>query len=256
MASKSEKCNIPCLVLPLACIALLSLIAYSSLSACASQNATSPLFTDPEVKLAELSSQNFTQQLFDEATAYEPLLEQPGTQVHMGFWSGAGNHGSLVRVLDSINNYAPKQGESQQRAIWDEGTQSSLQYPSYVVMNAREHWYERASPKDGKALIYGVNYTDPYPVTFQQADQIWGAYSQRYTGMAVLIENATGNPVQAWCFVEGAKQNRIFYSYEYPELKKLEKQGIAVLHFAKSQDADWKDPSEWSSLPVEAAQPK
>lgn len=99
----------------------------------------------------------------------------------MGFWSGTGNHGSLVRLLDAINAYAGN--GSVQKAIWDEGTQSSLQYPAYFEMNAREHWYERASPKDGKAVIYGVSYAGPYPVTFAQADAIWGAYSVNNCGL-------------------------------------------------------------------------
>ncbi|MFH1095871.1 MAG: hypothetical protein V1728_06665 [Candidatus Micrarchaeota archaeon] len=207
----------------------------------------SPEFTDPAAKIALLSNENFTNALFSEAVAMEPLLNESGTRVHMGFWSGPNNHGNLVRLLDNINN-APSQNGTAQRAIWDEGTQSSLQYPSYVRMNAREHWYERAAQTNGIVTIYGVNYTDPYPLTFPQADQIWGEYSQRYADMAYLIRNATGKPVQVWCYVQGAKANRIFYSYELPELVKLQDQGVVVLHFAKTQDADWENPDEWQTV--------
>ena len=41
----------------------------------------------------------------------------------MGYWSAAGNHGSLVRVLDTINSNT----SSPQKAIWDEGATSSNQ---------------------------------------------------------------------------------------------------------------------------------
>jgi hypothetical protein len=212
-------------------------------------------FDDPAAKMSELTNVNFTKKLFHEAVAYEPLLNQSGTQVHMGFWSGKGNHGSLVRLLDDINNYVPASGEPAHKAIWDEGVQSSLQYAEYVEMNAEEHWYERAFPKDGHVLIYGVNYTDPYDVTFKQADDIWGEYSERYAGMATLFKEATGRPVQVWCFIQGAKANRIFYMYEFPELVKLEQQGAVIVHFAKNQDADWRNASDWYDGTANAPQP-
>lgn len=214
-----------------------------------------PIFTNPNQKLARLSDENFSRQLFFEAVAYEPLLNASGTQAHMGFWSGANNHGNLVRLLDDINNFKSGPDGSAQRAIWDEGAQSSLQYSDYVEMNAREHWYERASPRNGSVLIYGHAYVDPYPVSFSQADAIWGAYSQRYTDMARYLKNATSKKVQVWCYVQGAKANRVFYTYEYPELVTLESEGVVEVHFAKKADANWKNPDDWIAGMAHAPMP-
>ncbi len=223
----------------------LFIIASLILGACGSGGEqgiiAAPVFTAPAQKLADTASPNFTQQLLAEAQAYEPLLGQAGTQVNMGYWSGPNNHGSLVRVLDSIN---AQPAAAAQKAIWDEGVQSSIQYPAYVTM-LNEHWYERAQPVDGKVTIYGVQYTDPHPVTFQQADDIWGQYSQRYADMATFFLQETGNPVKAWCFVEGAKSNRIFYVYELPELAMLEQAGAVRVFFAKTRDADWQNADDW-----------
>jgi len=82
----------------------------------------------------------FLTQLYNEAVTLEPLLGKSGTQVRMGFWSGirrtGSNHGSLVRLMDAINSFNtdPSQTGPQypQKAIWDEGIESSYQYPSYV----------------------------------------------------------------------------------------------------------------------------
>lgn len=206
---------------------------------------STPIFTSPKAKLAELSNPKFTKKLFSESTALEARLAKPGTQVHMGFYSGPGNHGSLVRVLDAINNYQGTDG-TVHRAIWDEGVTTSLQIPSYVTMN-REVWYERAFPTDGKATIFGVARSDFPPVTPAQADAIWGQYSRRYTDQAALFAKATGKPVQVWCFVQGAKANRIFYTNEFVELKELEADGAVEVHFAKTDDADWTKPSDWTT---------
>lgn len=203
------------------------------------------IISDPNSKLSELSSDNFTMTLFVEALSFEPLLNETGTQVHMGFWSGRGNHGNLVKLLDDVNSYQNLPNESAQKAIWDEGPQSSLQYPQYFLINAREAWYQRATNLNGSVLVYGMRYIDPYNVTLKQADDIWGEYSKSYTEMARLIRNGTGKKVQVWCFVQGAKQNRVFYKYEYPELQKLEKEGIIEVHFAKKSDADWKNQDDW-----------
>ena len=107
-----------------------------------------PIFTKPQVKLAETASRNFTSLLLANAVNYEPLLLRPKTQVNMGFWSGPGNHGSLVRLLIFINNphshlrrlYEKAKGPSSNCAVWDEGATSSEQYPAYVKM-LTEHWY-------------------------------------------------------------------------------------------------------------------
>jgi hypothetical protein len=203
----------------------------------------SPVFTSPSDKLAETASPGFTTKLLEEAAGMEPLLLAPGTQVHMGFWSGRGNHGSLVFLLDAINDMSPETIPPQ-RAIWDEGATSSGQSPSYVTM-LNAHWYERAASTNRTAIIYGRAYPDPYTVTFMQADDIWGQYSMRYAGMAGPIRNATGKPVNVWCFVEGARATRIFYTYELPELRSLEENGAVHVYFAKTKTANWTVPSDW-----------
>jgi hypothetical protein len=203
-----------------------------------------PVFTDPVEKLLAVSDPAFTEQLYTEAVTYEPLLASPGTRVHMGYWSGPKNHGSLVVLLDSINSYSPAVGEGPHRAIWDEGVTSSYQFPSYMTMQ-NERWYERAYPVNGLVIIMGKPYADPYTVTISQTDEIWGRYSERYAMMAVPIHEETKQPVNAWCFVEGAKRNRIFYTYEYPVLQDLESKGIVTVRFAKNRDADWQQPGDW-----------
>lgn len=245
MARKNEDLHFFGFILIIA-FAVLALVLTQNNNCTPAQGPWIPEFADPHVKLAELSNPQYTGEIFREATSFQPLLKEPGTQVHMGFWSGAGNHGSLVRLLDGINNYKPGKGETAQKAVWDEGPESSLQYPAYTEMNARELWYARSSPgKDGKVMLYGKEYADPYNISFAEADAIWGEYSERYADMAVLFKQATGKKVQVWCFVQGAKPNRVFYTYEYPELVKLEKEGIIEVHFAKNPDADWKRPQDW-----------
>ena len=203
-----------------------------------------PIFTAPSDKIALLNDSAFTGKLFAEALATEPQLAVHGTQVHMGFWSGRGNHGSMLRVLDAVNEGPAATAVPPNRAIWDEGTTAYYRYPSYTqILN--EHWYERASVINGTVLIFGRPYTDPYPVTFAESDQIWGEYSARYTDMAEPIALATGNPVKIWCFVQGANPNRIFYTYELPELRQLEQKGYAQVYFAKRPDADWTRPEDW-----------
>ncbi len=203
-----------------------------------------PLFTDPLVKLDETASDTFTMELNQEAAALEPLVAKSGTHVSMGYWSGAGNHGSLVKLLDSVNAFHSPDGAAY-RAIWDEGATSSIQYPAYVTM-LDEAWYERSSEVEGVVTLRGIEYKDPFPVTFDQADQIWGQYSQRYADMAEEIDKETGNPVDTWCYIIGAKANRIFYKYEFPELQMLESHGFVRVHFAKSQDADWTHTEDWT----------
>lgn len=131
---------------------------------------TKPFFTDPLVKISQTASADFTVRLADEANLLEPDVFSPGTQVYMGYWSYYPNRASLIRVIDSINSAA-----GAGRAIWDEGvsTSASGQFPSYIRMND-EFWYERANAVEGTVAltIEGVTYTytDPYPVTFAQAD--------------------------------------------------------------------------------------
>jgi hypothetical protein len=203
-----------------------------------------PLFTAPADKIAVLKDPAFTGQLYTEALATEPLLATPGTQVHMGFWSGKGNHGSMLRLLDAVNEGAAASAVPPNRAIWDEGTSAYYNYPSYTQI-IDEHWYERASAHNGSVSIFGKAYTDPYTVTFAEADGIWGQYSARYTDMIEPIALATGKPVKAWCFIEGAKAYRIFYMYELPQLREMEQKGLVEVCFAKTPDADWTKPGDW-----------
>ncbi len=155
----------------------------------------------------------------------------PQTQVHIGFWSGPGNHGNLVRVLDSINfaGAAPcvSKAASPNCAVWDEGATTSEQYPSCVKM-LEEHWYDRGNAPAGSTTvtIYGKTYRNINPLNFPAADRVWGQYSQRYADMAREFARKTGKPVIAWCFVQGVGPTRIFYAYEYSELQQLESEGV------------------------------
>jgi hypothetical protein len=237
----TEKANVkkPCAVVFTLTIFALTIIGCGQLLT----STESPLFTDPVVKLAELESQAFTVKLFSEAVSLEAQLIRSGARVHFGFWSRSPHRDNLIVLLDAINSYVSSEVY---RAIWDEGTTtaSTKQYPSYVTMN-REYWYERANAVGGKVTINGVTYTDPHPVTFAQADQIWGAYSKRYTDTARLIRQATGITIESWCFVEGARATRIFYTFELPELISLEATGDVYVHFAKSSSSSWQDHTQW-----------
>jgi hypothetical protein len=204
-----------------------------------------PIFTNPQVKLAETASSSFTFRLLANAVNYEPLLVRPGTQVNMGFWSGPGNHGSLARVIDSINVGCMK-GPSPNCAVWDEGATTSEQYPAYVKM-LEEHWYDRGNA-DGSPMvkIYGKTYKNKNPLNFPTADQIWGQYSQRYADMALEFYHDTGKQVKVWAFVQGASPTRVFYTYEYPELQKLEANGVVKVYCANTPDANWMNPNDWT----------
>ena len=237
----------------LAIIVLLSVIgipppATCPVTACSTDSAPGltslPVFPAPSDKIAILKDPSFTGQLYKEALVTEPLLAAPGTQVHMGFWSGKGNHGSILRLLDGINEGPAASAVPPNRAIWDEGANAYYNYPSYTRI-LDEHWYERALSLNGSVLIFGKAYTDPHPVTFADSDAIWGLYSSRYTDMAEPISQATGMPVKVWCFVQGAKANRIFYTYELPQLRILEQKGYVRVYFAKTPDADWTRPDDW-----------
>lgn len=206
--------------------------------------ATGPIFTDPAVKLTGLSNASFVNQLLNEALALDPALDDTNTRVHMGYWSLGANRTRLVRVLDAINAYTSTEVF---RAIWDEGTTTATaqQYPSYITMN-KECWYERAYPlSDGTVSIEGTHYVDPHPVTPKNADDIWGAYSQRYAEMAAILRARTGITPEARCFVQGARAVRIFYTYELPALVSLEATGDVYVYFAVTSEADWRDPADW-----------
>jgi len=215
-----------------------------------------PVFVDPVEKLQQVRDPAYTQQLFNEAVAYEPLLATPGTQVHMGFYSAKGNHGSLLRLLDTVNEGPAATANPPNRAIWAMGINGYYPYPSWERM-MNEHWYERAFPVNGSVMIFGESYHDPYPVTFEQADAIWAAYSDRFAAMAEPVARATGKPVKIWCFVEGAKADRIFYTVELPALKRLEEKGLVEIYFAKNPQAEWNSMADWiqgsANAPVPAA---
>jgi hypothetical protein len=58
-----------------------------------------------------------------------------------------------------------------------------------------------------------------------------------------------------WCYVQGAKANRVFYKYELPELRSLEQKGAVQVYFAKTQDADWTNPRDWTPGTANAPSP-
>jgi len=216
---------------------------------------TGPIFTDPAVKIAELNSQDFTLKLFYEAVALEPKLNQTGAKVSIGFWSLYPNRARLMGLIDAINGYSSTETY---RAIWDEGstTATAKQYPSYIIMS-KEYWYERASPlSDGTVSIEGVHYIDPHPVASTEADIIWGKYSQRYVDMARLMRQATGVTVESWCYVQGARAVRVFYSYELSELASLEATGDVYVHFATTYEASWLNPAQWVTGTTNAPTPE
>jgi hypothetical protein len=211
---------------------------------CTSVPAHEPVFADPAATMREIGDPGYTRQLYAEAVAYEPLLAAPGTQAHMGFYSAKGNHGSLLRLLDAINEGPAAGATPPNRAIWAHGVNAYYQFPSWVrVMD--EHWYERAAAVNGTVTIFGRSYQDPYPVTIGQAEASWAEYSRRFADMAGLIARATGKPVKIWCYVEGARPGRIFYTAEYTTLQKLETEGLVEVYFARSQDAEWDNPADW-----------
>jgi hypothetical protein len=203
-----------------------------------------PVFTDPAEKLKELKDPAFSKKLYAEAVTYEPMLGTPGTQVHMNFWSGKGNHGNVLKLLDTVNQGEAATAHPPNRAIWNEGVNAFYQYPSWVTI-LNEHWYDRGSGANGTVTIFGKIYQDPCPITYDQADGIVGEYSARYAGMAEYIAEATGKPVKVWCFIYGAKPNRVFSRYEEPVLKNLEEKGLVEVYYAKSPDAAWENPDDW-----------
>jgi len=231
---------------------LLALLAFTLVQFGCGQQTAAPakvLFTDPAQKIIELSDANFSSKLLAEAVTLSPNLLQSNSHVYMGYWSGTWpapsiwNRTNLVTVLDAINGAVTTEATY---GIWDEGTTTaaSSQYPSYITMN-KEYWYERAGFKNGVGSIEGVWYYDPHPVTFAQADQIWGIYSQKYGDMATLIRSQTGRTPEALCFVNGAKVNRIFFAFELPELVTLEAKGDVIVRFPTTYEAKWDNPAQW-----------
>lgn len=217
---------------------------------------SSPIFTDPVLKVTQMQSQGATAELLNEAFLLNSKLKNTNVQIHMGYWSAGTNRAALMTLLDSINDEAASLQNPGNLAIWDEGvtTATSRQYPSYITMNL-EYWYDRKNAVNNRVTISGIIYTDPYTVTLKQADDIWGGYSRRYADMAAYFYEATGKPVKAWCFVQGAYANRVFYTYELPELEILEAAGAVKVYFAKTQNADWKNSSDWTEGTANAPTP-
>lgn len=238
------------------CFCALSLLALF-LFGCGQNNYSysGPMFTNPAAKIVELSDASFVTKLLNEALALDHVIDNPNTRVHMGYWSLGANRPRLIKVLDAINSYVSTEAY---RGIWDEGitTATAKQYPSYITMNM-EYWYERAYPlSDGTVSIEGVHYIDPFPVTVKQADDIWGAYSQRYAEMARLLRQKTGITPEARCFVQGARANRVFYTYELPKLISLEATGDVYVFFAVTTEADWTKPANWVQGTANAPTPE
>jgi hypothetical protein len=208
-------------------------------------------FTDPVAKLQATAQPEFRAQLWTDITLLDPAIGARGTQVHMGYWSGPGNHKALNTLLTEINT----NGGPRVRAFFDEGISPTQLMPAYRTMTA-EAWYPRGKLVDGKgSLEGGVKITDPFPTTFAQADRIWGQYSQRYAQLALDVQAATGKPVEVWCYVEGAKVDRVFYKYELPILKDLETLGVVKVHFAKTKEAKHTNPNDWWHGTANAPEP-
>ncbi|MEI8330872.1 MAG: hypothetical protein WCF90_04360 [Methanomicrobiales archaeon] len=74
----------------------------SSSSACHAIQQNVPVFPAHSKKIAALEDLAFTGTLSSQVFSIDPLIASPGTQVYMGFWSGKGNHGSMLLVLDAI----------------------------------------------------------------------------------------------------------------------------------------------------------
>jgi hypothetical protein len=55
--------------------------------------------------------------------------------------------------------------------------------------------------------------------------------------------------------VNGAKESRIFYQYELPELQLLEAQGHIIVNFALTQESDWRNANEWAHGTNEVPKP-
>jgi len=230
----------------------LPLLAFLAAAGCGGSSSpapdpTAPIFSDPVVKLAETADASFTWTIYQEAVALKPLLAAPGTQVHMGYWSGSGNRDRLAALLNDVN--APPPGAPPRWAVWDEGasTAEADRYPAYVVMN-QEYWYERAQAEVGgydTLQVGGVTYVDPYPVTYEQADLIWGQFSDRYGETAANYHRTTGNVVQVWALVHGASPTRVFFHYECPKLNTLAFWGHVRVNCARRADASWQVAADW-----------
>jgi hypothetical protein len=203
--------------------------------------ATAPRFTDPVVKLAATAKPEFRAQLWTDLLLLDPAFGTRGNQIHMGYWSGKGNHKALSTVLEDIN----LNGGARTRAFFDEGISATQLLPAYRTMTA-EAWYGRGKLVDGKGSLDGATkIVDPFPTKMWQADQIWGQYSVKYAQMALDAHSATGKVVEVWCFVEGAASDRVFYKYELPVLKDLEAIGVVNVHFAKHRAAKYTNPADW-----------
>ncbi len=200
-----------------------------------------PIFTDPLVKIDLVSNPNFVIQLISDAVFIDQRCANHLTQINMGYWSGSGNRDGLIHLLNQISYSSFPWPEI---PVWDEGISTSNNFPSYKLMN-QEYWYERANAVEGRVTINEIVYIDPHPVTFTQADEIWGQYSTRYAEMARDFYRYTQRIPKAWCFVQGAKANRIFYKYELPALRILEKEKMVKVYFAQSKTADWHNPADW-----------
>ncbi|MEY2669386.1 MAG: hypothetical protein RJA59_2024 [Pseudomonadota bacterium] len=244
-------------------VAPVRFLAVAALFAAACGGSSSPapappgwIFTDPVVKIAETADSSFADTIHAEALVLQPLLGASGTQVHMGYFSGSApgadgvwkaNSVRLVALMDTVN--APPPGAPPRWMVWDRGvtTVPSGWFPSYTTMVA-EHFEERAQAEAGggnTVTVDGVTYVDPYPVTYQQSDLIWGQASERFVETAARYHRATGNKVKVWAYVVGARQGGVFYQYECPFLGTIAFWGHAEVHCSKVADADWSNPADW-----------
>ena len=63
--------------------------------------------------------------------------------------------------------------------------------------------------------------------------------------MAIEFHKTTGKPVEAWCYIQGSRPERVFWRHELPVLQKLESAGIVKVHFAKETSSRWNNPTDW-----------
>lgn len=210
-----------------------------------------PVFTGSQQRVADIKKR-FPDALVKNASDYEPLVLAWGTHVHMGFWSGSGNHGILARLVDAINagdaflmndptQKIPGCKSKGNCAVFADGASSMNQFPEFSVM-LKEHWYERGTaqgegqPFSRTVMIYRRSYNNIRPLYFADADSVWGAYSQGYANMARIFKQKTGNPVTIWVFVNGGTQQRIFDKFERPVLRQLENEHVVEIYCAKSNN--------------------
>ena len=189
--------------------------------------------------------------LLGQVQAKVPNMLTSGSTVYMGFWSGGVLEGAGP-PFDFANNFKPNQGPCKELlaklapvggaaggsfSMWDESaipsSVESDRLPDYQKMEVSEGWYHRKSecPGDGPEKDACMEKSD------EEADLLWGIYSQRYTELATKIKEKTGQKVKAIVMAIGARKSRVYRMWEEPTLQQLKADGVVDIYYAKSQDA-------------------